>query len=176
MTPAPSTRRSTSGCVPRRRRRADTRLTAARRGWQEILREKSLQELLDADHNLMLEIKALDSDMQMLVYENYNTFITATDTIRTMKVRGGSGGGSGGLRRPFRAGTHPPPRAPQHHVDSMDDKMEQLTKDVAALADQTETVTERFAPRRSEVRDRSPRPPTLRPGPRADAKRVWLAD
>ena len=31
------------------------------------------------------EIKSLDSDMQMLVYENYNKFISATDTIRTMK-------------------------------------------------------------------------------------------
>lgn len=31
------------------------------------------------------EIKSLDSDMQMLVYENYNKFICATDTIRTMK-------------------------------------------------------------------------------------------
>lgn len=31
------------------------------------------------------EIKALDSDMQMLVYENYNKFISATDTIRSMK-------------------------------------------------------------------------------------------
>lgn len=31
------------------------------------------------------EIKSLDGDMQMLVYENYNKFISATDTIRNMK-------------------------------------------------------------------------------------------
>ena len=31
------------------------------------------------------EIKSLDSDMQTLVYENYNKFISATDTIK--KVR-----------------------------------------------------------------------------------------
>lgn len=31
------------------------------------------------------EIKNLDSDMQQLVYENYNKFISATDTIRSMK-------------------------------------------------------------------------------------------
>ena len=31
---------------------------------------------------LFLEIKSLDSDMQTLVYENYNKFISATDTIR----------------------------------------------------------------------------------------------
>lgn len=28
----------------------------------------------------------MDSDMQMLVYENYNKFISATDTIRKMAV------------------------------------------------------------------------------------------
>lgn len=32
----------------------------------------------------MREVKKLDSDMQMLVYENYNKFISATDTIRKM--------------------------------------------------------------------------------------------
>ena len=31
---------------------------------------------------MVQEIKSLDSDMQMLVYENYSKFITATDTIR----------------------------------------------------------------------------------------------
>lgn len=31
------------------------------------------------------EIKTLDSDIQFLVYENYNKFISATDTIRRMK-------------------------------------------------------------------------------------------
>lgn len=127
-----------------------------RRGPQEILREKSLQELLDADHNLMLEIKALDSDMQMLVYENYNKFITATDTIRTMKVRHRGGSKAADWPGPDLAGARLTHSAAQHHVDSMDDKMEQLTKDVAALADQTKTVNERFAPRRGEVRARGP--------------------
>ncbi|CAN6469088.1 unnamed protein product [Victoria cruziana] len=32
------------------------------------------------------EIKNLDTDLQMLVYENYNKFIGATDTIRRMKT------------------------------------------------------------------------------------------
>lgn len=31
------------------------------------------------------DIKSLDADMQRLVYENYNRFITATDTIRDLK-------------------------------------------------------------------------------------------
>lgn len=49
----------------------------------------SLNELLEKDNKLIHEIKTLDSDMQMLVYENYNKFISATDTIRQMKVSGG---------------------------------------------------------------------------------------
>ena len=31
---------------------------------------------------MFAEIRALDSEMQTLVYENYNKFISATDTIR----------------------------------------------------------------------------------------------
>lgn len=34
---------------------------------------------------MVRQIRALDSDMQTLVYENYNKFISATDTIRKMK-------------------------------------------------------------------------------------------
>lgn len=34
---------------------------------------------------LQTEIASLDSDMQLLVYENYSKFITATDTVKTMK-------------------------------------------------------------------------------------------
>jgi hypothetical protein len=41
--------------------------------------------LLQRSNELSLEIKELESDMQMLVYENYNKFISATDTIQEMK-------------------------------------------------------------------------------------------
>ncbi|GCB85094.1 hypothetical protein scyTo_0025796, partial [Scyliorhinus torazame] len=34
---------------------------------------------------MVKHIRSLDSDMQTLVYENYNKFISATDTIRKMK-------------------------------------------------------------------------------------------
>ena len=44
-------------------------------------------QLLEYDSDLMSDIKSLDGDMQMLVYENYNKFISATDTIRKMKNR-----------------------------------------------------------------------------------------
>ena len=36
----------------------------------------------------LTEIRSLDSEMQTLVYENYNKFISATDTIRkVLKIK-----------------------------------------------------------------------------------------
>ena len=52
-----------------------------------LLQYKSLPELMQRGIAMVSEIKSLDSDMQMLVYENYNKFISATDTIRQMKQR-----------------------------------------------------------------------------------------
>ena len=52
-----------------------------------MLQYKSLEELVQRGNAMVSEIKSLDSDMQMLVYENYNKFISATDTIRKMKFR-----------------------------------------------------------------------------------------
>ena len=52
---------------------------------QNLLRTTRLDGLLAKHTEMLSEIKNLDSDMQMLVYENYNRFISATDTVRTMK-------------------------------------------------------------------------------------------
>lgn len=46
------------------------------------LHKTPLDRLLQRHVEMAAEIKNLDSDMQMLVYENYNKFISATDTIR----------------------------------------------------------------------------------------------
>ncbi|XP_069595553.1 vacuolar protein sorting-associated protein 51 homolog [Ranitomeya imitator] len=51
----------------------------------KLRKEKSLTELMDIEADMVHQIRALDSDMQTLVYENYNKFISATDTIRKMK-------------------------------------------------------------------------------------------
>lgn len=51
----------------------------------QLLKGSRLHALLQKHVDLSTEIKVLDSDMQMLVYENYNKFISATDTIRMMK-------------------------------------------------------------------------------------------
>ena len=56
-----------------------------RRYLQHLLRTARLDGLLAKHTEMLSEIKNLDSDMQMLVYENYNRFISATDTVRTMK-------------------------------------------------------------------------------------------
>ncbi|XP_030217459.1 vacuolar protein sorting-associated protein 51 homolog [Gadus morhua] len=51
----------------------------------KLRRECSLGELMDQEGCMVKQIRSLDSDMQTLVYENYNKFISATDTIRKMK-------------------------------------------------------------------------------------------
>ncbi|KAM6970374.1 vacuolar protein sorting-associated protein 51 homolog [Aplochiton taeniatus] len=51
----------------------------------KLRRECSLGELMDQESVMVKQIRSLDSDMQTLVYENYNKFISATDTIRKMK-------------------------------------------------------------------------------------------
>lgn len=51
----------------------------------ELLGEKSFVQVLETDEALVQEIRNLDSDMQLLVYDNYSKFIAATDTIRNMK-------------------------------------------------------------------------------------------
>ena len=49
-----------------------------------------LRQLLSRKSQLESEMKQLDSDMKTLVYENYAKFITATDTIRTMRTNVGA--------------------------------------------------------------------------------------
>lgn len=53
---------------------------------QRLLREASLSQLMAQEGEIVRQIHGLDSDMQTLVYENYNKFIAATDTIRKMRV------------------------------------------------------------------------------------------
>ena len=47
----------------------------------KLLKERSLTELMDKETEMDRHIRSLDSNMQTLVYENYNKFISATDTI-----------------------------------------------------------------------------------------------
>jgi hypothetical protein len=51
----------------------------------DVLASRSLPELVAYSNSLLTESKHLDREMQDLVYNNYNKFISATDTIRRMK-------------------------------------------------------------------------------------------
>ncbi|XP_055679814.1 vacuolar protein sorting-associated protein 51 homolog [Lutzomyia longipalpis] len=53
---------------------------------EKLLKESSLKKIMDTEANIVKETQTLHSDMQTLVYENYNKFISATDTIRKMKT------------------------------------------------------------------------------------------
>ncbi|CAJ2631929.1 unnamed protein product [Trifolium pratense] len=50
-----------------------------------MVHEFNLEGLLHKHVDMVTEIKNLDTDLQMLVYENYNKFICATDSIKRMK-------------------------------------------------------------------------------------------
>ena len=52
---------------------------------RELLEKSPLETLVAKDTDMTHEIRTLDSDMQMLVYENYSKFISATETIKRMK-------------------------------------------------------------------------------------------
>lgn len=49
--------------------------------WIQV-QKSNLEGLLQRHVEMAAEIKNLDTDLQMLVYENYNKFISATDTIK----------------------------------------------------------------------------------------------
>lgn len=51
----------------------------------KLLKEMTLKEIMDTEACVVKETQTLHSEMQTLVYENYNKFILATDTIRKMK-------------------------------------------------------------------------------------------
>ena len=45
---------------------------------------KSFMVTLSIQHIYSIEIRTLDSELQTLVYENYNKFISATDIIKNV--------------------------------------------------------------------------------------------
>uniref|UniRef100_A0A1A9UY46 Vacuolar protein sorting-associated protein 51 homolog n=1 Tax=Glossina austeni TaxID=7395 RepID=A0A1A9UY46_GLOAU len=52
---------------------------------EKLLKDCSLKQIMDTEAAVVKDTQTLHSDMQTLVYENYNKFISATDTIRKMK-------------------------------------------------------------------------------------------
>lgn len=52
---------------------------------KNLLENEPIAKLVQKDTKLVHEIRTLDGEMQKLVYDNYNKFITATETIKEMK-------------------------------------------------------------------------------------------
>ncbi|XP_050303813.1 vacuolar protein sorting-associated protein 51 homolog [Anthonomus grandis grandis] len=51
----------------------------------KVFKECTLRQIMDHENEIVKDTQTLHSDMQTLVYENYNKFISATDTIKKMK-------------------------------------------------------------------------------------------
>lgn len=52
------------------------------------MQECTLKQIMDHEAEIIKNTQILHSDMQTLVYENYNKFISATDTIRKVNLPG----------------------------------------------------------------------------------------
>jgi hypothetical protein len=90
---------------------------------RELLQTKTLSELLTRDDKLIREIKELDTNMQMLVYENYNKFISATDSIRKMRS----------------------------NVATMEREVDKVVKSMDVITDKSEAVNVALAPHRTKI-------------------------
>ena len=91
----------------------------------DLISSHSLEELMLLQSNLTSEIKALDGNMQTLVYENYNKFISATDTIRSMKT----------------------------HVENMEEEMKSLELSMLKVQEITERVGNKLNPKQKQIRE-----------------------
>ena len=80
-------------------------------------------EIMDVEDEIVRETRKLDSEMQTLVSENYNKFISATDTIRKM-------------RSDFK---------------KMEEEMERLVMGMGEITEFNETVNMTFKDRREEI-------------------------
>ncbi|KAJ3323984.1 Vacuolar protein sorting-associated protein 51 [Boothiomyces sp. JEL0866] len=50
------------------------------------IKEQTLSELIANNNNLVSDIKDIDGKLKTLVYQNYSKFLTASDTIRQIKI------------------------------------------------------------------------------------------
>ncbi|CAC5389288.1 ANG2 [Mytilus coruscus] len=88
-----------------------------------LIKQRSLTELMDEETKMVTQIRALDSDMQTLVYENYNKFISATDTIRKMK----------------------------NDFKKMEDEMDHLASNMATITEFSGTISNTLQDRRQQI-------------------------
>jgi prefoldin subunit 5 len=95
----------------------------ASKTFNELISSHTFEELLLMQNNLTSEIKSLDGNMQTLVYENYNKFISATDTIRSMKS----------------------------HIESMESEMRLLETSIEKVQSIHSKVSEKVSPKQQQI-------------------------
>ncbi|KAF9972567.1 Vacuolar protein sorting-associated protein 51 [Actinomortierella ambigua] len=86
--------------------------------------EKPLPGLIQADNDLVADIRQLDGDMKTLVYENYSKFLSATDTINKMKS----------------------------NVDNLESEMARLTQNIGKIAASSSTINNSLGTKREKIR------------------------
>lgn len=89
----------------------------------DLLSTHTAEKLVAKDTSMMHEIRTLDSDMQMLVYENYNKFISATETIKRMKI----------------------------NVEAMDDDMNSIRTKMEKISRSTSQLDDSLSEKRSKI-------------------------
>ena len=90
---------------------------------KRALKKQQLSALLRKDAELTSEIRSIDSDMKMLVHENYNKFITASGTIKKMSA----------------------------DVEGMETKVGKLVADMEVLTASAAAVEKNLESRRAEI-------------------------
>ncbi|KAK3847519.1 MAG: hypothetical protein J3R72DRAFT_431592 [Linnemannia gamsii] len=86
--------------------------------------EKQLPGLVQADNELVADIRQLDGDMKTLVYENYSKFLSATDTINKMKS----------------------------NVDNLESEMARLTQNIGKIATSSSAIHSSLGGKREKIR------------------------
>ncbi|KAF9433776.1 Vacuolar protein sorting-associated protein 51 [Entomortierella beljakovae] len=86
--------------------------------------EKQLPGLVQADNELVADIRQLDGDMKTLVYENYSKFLSATDTINKMKS----------------------------NVDNLESEMSRLTENIGKIAVSSSAIHSSLGGKRDKIR------------------------
>uniref|UniRef100_A0A7S3LP82 Vacuolar protein sorting-associated protein 51 homolog n=1 Tax=Aplanochytrium stocchinoi TaxID=215587 RepID=A0A7S3LP82_9STRA len=90
---------------------------------QELLMNAPLSQLLEEDDRMVHEIRSLDADMQLLVYDNYSKFIGATDTIRKMK----------------------------HSVEQIEGEIDRLVSKIDSISTHAHQVNQVLEPKRTKI-------------------------
>ncbi|RWS28273.1 vacuolar protein sorting-associated protein 51-like protein [Leptotrombidium deliense] len=87
------------------------------------LKEHNISQLMEEEQMLHKQIQSLDNEMQTLVYENYNKFISATETVRKMSS----------------------------HFDKMEEELRQLSGNVDEITKRSEKISKNLKVRREDL-------------------------